>query len=85
VIALNHAVAVAMGGGLEDGLRRIDDLGRTGTLDQYYLFHVARAEILRRLDRNYRAAAAYREAARLATNPVKVSFLQRRLQELSRS
>ena len=82
VIALNHAVAVAMGGSLEDGLRRIEELGRTGTLDQYYLFHAARADLLRRLHRSEMAAAAYREAVRLATNPVEVSFLQRRLEEL---
>jgi RNA polymerase sigma-70 factor (ECF subfamily) len=82
VIALNHAVAVAMGGSLEDGLHSIEELGRTGTLNEYYLFHAARAELLRRLHRNDSAAAAYREAARLATNPVEVSFLQRRLQEL---
>jgi len=82
VIALNHSVAVAMGGSLEDGLHRIDELGRTGTLNEYYLFHAARAELLRRLHRNDGAAAAYHEAARLATNPVEVSYLQRRLQEL---
>ena len=82
VIALNHAVAVVMGGSLEDGLRRIEELGRTGTLDQYYLFHAARADLLRRLHRSEMAAAAYREAVRLATNPVEVSFLQRRLEEL---
>src|SRR5215471_3026486 len=79
VIALNHSVAVAMGGSLEDGLHRIDELGRTGTLNEYYLFHAARAELLRRLHRNDGAAAAYHEAARLATNPVEVSYLQRRL------
>jgi RNA polymerase sigma-70 factor (ECF subfamily) len=83
VIALNHAVAIAMSGSLEDGLRSIDELGRSGTLDQYYLFHAARADLLRRLHRTESAAAAYREAARLATNPVEVSFLHRRLQELN--
>ncbi len=82
VIALNHAVAVAMNGRFEDGLQSIDELGRTGALDQYYLFHAARADLLRRLHRTESAVAAYREAARLATNPVEVSFLQRRLREL---
>ncbi len=82
VIALNHAVTVAMNGRFEDGLRSIDELGRTGALDQYYLFHAARADLLRRLHRTESAVAAYREAARLATNPVEVSFLQRRLREL---
>jgi RNA polymerase sigma-70 factor (ECF subfamily) len=77
VIALNHAVAVAMSGGLEDGLKRIDDLGRTGALDRYYLFHAARADLLRRLNRTREAAAAYREAASLATNRVELDFLER--------
>ena len=82
VIALNHSVAIAMCGLLVDGLRRIDELGRSGTLDQYYLFHAALADLLRRRHRNDSAAAAYREAARLATNPIEVQFLHRRLQEL---
>ena len=82
VIALNHAVAVAMGGRLEEGLERIDTLRQTGALDQYYLFHAARADLLRRLNRKEEAAAVYRTAAELATNPVEVDFLNRRLREL---
>ena len=82
VIALNHAVAVAMSGRLEDGLEGIEELGRTGALDQYYLFHAARADLLRRLNRKDGAAEAYRAAAGLATNPVEVDFLRRRLREL---
>jgi RNA polymerase sigma-70 factor (ECF subfamily) len=82
VIALNHAVAVAMGGRLAEGLDRIDTLRQTGALDQYYLFHAARADLLRRLNRKEEAAAVYRTAAELATNPVEVDFLNRRLREL---
>ncbi|HWC17910.1 MAG TPA: sigma-70 family RNA polymerase sigma factor, partial [Terriglobales bacterium] len=37
VVALNHAVAVALSVGLEEGLRRIDMLGASHELDQYYL------------------------------------------------
>ena len=82
VVALNHAVAVAMGGSIEDGLKRIDDLGSAGELDQYYLFHAARADLLRRLNQTREAAAAYRKAAALAPNPLEVDFLSRRLREL---
>jgi RNA polymerase sigma-70 factor (ECF subfamily) len=82
VIALNHAVAVAMSKGVAEGLRRIDNLGKSGELDQYYLFHAARADLLRRLERWEDAAAAYRRAAALATNPVEVDFLERRLREV---
>jgi len=84
VIALNHAVAVAMSEGAAEGLRRIDNLGALGELDQYYLFHAARADLLRRLQRWDEAAAAYRRAAALATNPVEVDFLDRRLREVVR-
>jgi RNA polymerase sigma-70 factor (ECF subfamily) len=82
VIALNHAVAVAMGVGLETGLARIDALGASGELDGYYLFHAARADILRRLGRRAEAAEAYRRALALATNAIERRFLERRLSEL---
>jgi RNA polymerase sigma-70 factor (ECF subfamily) len=82
VIALNRAVAVAMSGRLENGLEGIDDVGRTGVLDQYYLLHAARADLLRRLNRYGEAAQAYRQAASLATNSIEVHFLRRRLQQM---
>jgi len=83
VIALNRAVAVAMGVGLETGLNEINSLGKGGSLNQYYLFHAARADLLRRLNRDREAAEAYEIAARLATNGVEVEYLKRRLVEMS--
>ncbi len=82
VIALNRAVAVAMSGRLENGLEGIDELGRSGVLDQYYLFHAARADLLRRLNRCGDAADAYKKAASLATNNIEVEFLRRRLHQM---
>ncbi|HKE29240.1 MAG TPA: RNA polymerase sigma factor [Bryobacteraceae bacterium] len=82
VIRLNHAVAVAMAGHIDEGLKLIDELGRSGALDGYYLFHAARGDLLRRLDRKFEAKAAYQEAIALATNPVEVDYLNRRVQEL---
>jgi len=82
VIALNHAAAIAMSGRIAEALQQVDDLGRTGALDQYYLFHATRADLLRRLNQRAEAAAAYQRAATLATNPVEVEFLNRRLREL---
>lgn len=82
VIALNHAVAVAMGGPVAEGLNRIDELGRTSALDRYYLFHAARADLLRRLNQNAEAATAYERALALAKNPVEVNYLNRRLRQL---
>jgi len=82
VIALNHAVAIAMRGDLAEGLHRIDELGRANALERYYLFHAARADLLRRLNRIAEATAAYQHAADLATNPVELAFLRRRLRQL---
>jgi RNA polymerase sigma-70 factor (ECF subfamily) len=82
VIALNHAVAVAMSAGLAEGLQRIDALGASGELDRYYLLHAARADILMRMGRREDSAKAYREALSLATNRVEQGFLKRRLLEL---
>jgi RNA polymerase sigma-70 factor, ECF subfamily len=81
VIALNHAVAVAMSQGLAEGLAMLDAFGRDGQLDDYYLFHAARADILRRLVRREEALDAYRRALALATNRVERNYLTRRLQE----
>src|SRR6516162_5871353 len=51
VIALNHAVAVAMSRGFEMGLELIQQIAPSGDLDSYYLYHAARADLLRRLGR----------------------------------
>lgn len=82
VVALNYAVALAMSEGLERGLERIDNLGASGDLENYHLFHAARADILRRLGRRDEAARAYREALRLATNKVEQGYLRDRLTQL---
>jgi RNA polymerase sigma-70 factor, ECF subfamily len=78
VVALNHAVAVAMAEGPERGLALVD---RIEGLDRYHLFHAARADLLRRLERQDAAAAAYRRALELATNPSERRYLERRLAE----
>ncbi|HEX5620291.1 MAG TPA: sigma-70 family RNA polymerase sigma factor [Solirubrobacteraceae bacterium] len=82
VVALNRAVAVAMAHGPEAGLRLMDELA--DELDGYHLFHSARADLLRRLDRPDAAADAYRRALALAANPIEREFLERRLRELRR-
>ena len=82
VVALNHAVAIAMSKGLDRGLAQIDELGETGELKRYHLFHAARADLLRRMGRNSEAAEAYEEALRLATNAVEQEYLRGRLNAL---
>lgn len=81
VIELNRAVAVAMANGPAAGLAMID--GIPG-LDGYHLYHAARADLLRRLDRTGEAARAYTRALELATNPAERRFLQRRHEQNSR-
>jgi RNA polymerase sigma-70 factor (ECF subfamily) len=41
IIALNHAAAVAMSEGLEKGLVLFDEVGASGKLESYYVFHAA--------------------------------------------
>lgn len=79
IVALNHAVAVAMSEDLEKGLNLIDAAGANGTLSDYYLFHAARADLLRRLNRFEEATAAYTRALSLTTNQVEQQYLRRRL------
>jgi RNA polymerase sigma-70 factor (ECF subfamily) len=82
VVLLNGAVAVGMSEGPERGLRLIDQLGASGALDQYHLFHAARADMLRRLGWLSAAAHAYRQALALTGNAVERAFLERRLAPL---
>ncbi len=85
VITLNRAAAVAMAQGCERGLALMDELGQSGELDRYHLFHAARADLLRRLERNAEAADCYRRALEFATNEAERKYLGRRLQEVTSS
>jgi RNA polymerase sigma-70 factor (ECF subfamily) len=82
IVALNHAVAVAMSKGLETGLKLLDELESSGELDSYYLYHAARADILRRMGRSLAAKAAYQRALSLTANAVERRYLKRRLAEV---
>jgi RNA polymerase sigma-70 factor (ECF subfamily) len=74
VVALNRAVALAEVRGPAAGLAAVDGL-RSPALDSYYLFHAARADLLRRLRRDGEAATAYATARALTTNPAEQAFL----------
>jgi len=82
VVALNHAAAVAMSEGAEQGLRLLEAAGAGGELQNYYLFHASRADLLRRLDRLDEAHDAYTTALSLTTNRVEQNYIRRRLAEL---
>ena len=78
IVELNRAVAVAMAHGPELGLELVERID----LPAYHLLHAARADFLRRLERNEEAAEAYRAALALEMNSGDRSFLERRLAEV---
>ncbi len=61
----------------------MDDLRSSG-LDSYYLFHAARADLLRRLGRTIEAAAAYDTARALTANSAEQTFLDTQRATLGR-
>jgi RNA polymerase sigma-70 factor (ECF subfamily) len=81
IVQLNWAVAVAMADGPAAAFPLLDPL--EAELDRYHLFHSARANLFRRLDRLDEAEAGYRRALELATNPAERRFLERRLEEVA--
>ena len=78
VVALHRAVAVAEVSGPATALALVDDL----ELPSHHVFHLVRADLLRRLNRVDEAADAYRRAIALTDNAPERAFLTRRLQEL---
>jgi RNA polymerase sigma-70 factor (ECF subfamily) len=81
IIALNHAVAMAMWRGPAAGLELIEPL--RGELGSYHLWHSARADLLRRLGDRQAAATAYRDALALVGSEPERRFLERRLAEVT--
>jgi RNA polymerase sigma-70 factor (ECF subfamily) len=80
VVSLNRAVAVAMADGPAAGLAAVDALGKE--LEEYHLFHAARADLLRRMGESADAAQSYRRALALVTNDSERRYLERRLREV---
>ena len=81
-MALNRAVAVSMARGPASALAIVDELAANGDLDDYYLLHSTRGELLRRLGLRTEAADAYGTAAGLASNVAEREFLERRRAQL---
>lgn len=80
VVALNRAIAVAELDGPEVALAAVDRLD--GALAGYHPYHVARADLLRRLGRSRDARAAYDAAIELAGNTAETMYLVRRRDQL---
>ena len=77
VVALNRALAVAERDGPAEALAAIEPLA--ARLDGYHLFHAARAELLRRMDRPEEARAADTRALELTDNPAERRLLEMRI------
>jgi RNA polymerase sigma-70 factor, ECF subfamily len=82
IVSLNRAVAVAMASGPRAGLEAIDALAAADHLNDYHLFHAARADLLRRLGLRDEAAKNYEQALTLVANDSERRFLERRLREV---
>ena len=78
VVELNRAAALAEGGNAEAALALADELD----LEDYHYLHATRAELLRRLERDDDARAAYERALALVHSDAERRFLEQRLAEL---
>jgi RNA polymerase sigma-70 factor (ECF subfamily) len=80
VVEVNRAVAMAMASGPQTGLRIL--LSLENEADNFYPYHVARADLLRRTNQREAAADAYERALDLCGNSAERAYLQRRLNEM---
>lgn len=83
VVEVNRAVAVAMAEGPSAGLQML--LRLEDQADDFYPYHAARADLLRRMNQREAAADAYQRALDLCTNNTERTYLHRRLVEMERS
>lgn len=83
IVELNRAVAIAMAQGPAHGLALLDQLGNTGELADYHLFHAARADLLRRSGQWQAATDAYEAALARVGNQIERLYLERRLHEVA--
>jgi RNA polymerase sigma-70 factor (ECF subfamily) len=81
VVALNRAIALAEVAGADMALAQLDAL--TTQLAGYHLFHAARGTMLRSLDRDAEALAAFDQAIELAPTERERTFLIHQRAELA--
>jgi RNA polymerase sigma-70 factor (ECF subfamily) len=79
VIELNRAVAISFAASPVEGLSLLEAIERSGALRQYAPFHLARADMFRRLGRSEEARQCYRNALPFAQNDQVRRFIERRL------
>jgi len=79
VIELNRAVAVSFAVSPVEGLSLLEDIERSGALEQYAPLHLARADMLCRLGRNDEAFECYERALPFVPNEQVRRFIEQRL------
>ncbi|MGW4798943.1 RNA polymerase sigma factor [Nonomuraea sp. NPDC004297] len=79
IVELNRAVAIGMVSGPEAALQLVDAIAEAGKLNDYYLLHATRADLLRRAGRAREATDHYRSALELAPTEEERRFLRNRL------
>src|SRR5262249_43567118 len=84
VIELNRAVAVSFAESPVEGLSLLEDIERTGLLEQYAPFHLARANMLCRLGRDDEALECHERALTSASNEQVRRFIGQRLLQARR-
>ena len=82
VVELNRAIAIAMRDGPAAGLEIVERILNRGDLENYYLAHVSRADLHRRLGSKDEAILSYKRALTLTRQDPARRFLERRLEEL---
>jgi RNA polymerase sigma-70 factor, ECF subfamily len=80
VVEVNRAVAIGMAYGLQEGLQRL--LRLAVQAKDFYPYHAARADLLRRMNQHEAAVDAYKHAVDLCNNQTERAYLQRRLDEM---
>jgi RNA polymerase sigma-70 factor (ECF subfamily) len=81
VVEVNRAVAMAMAGNPQAGLRILHRLKLE--MEEFFPFHVAHADLLRRTNQREAAAVAYERALELCQNNLELAYLRRKLDELA--
>ncbi|MEU1428668.1 DUF6596 domain-containing protein [Nocardia sp. NPDC005746] len=81
-VAVNRAIAVAMRSGPEAGLELLDTVVAPAGSEVARQVTATRADLLRRLGRDDRAAIEYRAALDLTANDAERDYLRRRLAEV---
>lgn len=79
IVRFNRAIAIGKAEGAAAGLKALDAIG---ALDKSHLYHAARGDALRDLDRTEEARAAYDAALRFCKSTVENGLLRRKQEEL---